>query len=147
MKTLLFTVFTIASFVSFSQTKWINHKSHSGSKATFAKGKATHGNTKSNFGLPDNITFTVLDTIRVISNTELELIYRRSKSCHSPLVKITDLKAEDFERLTLRVDKLEGVSVKLTPIELLNIVNTSSEQRIWFKHAADDVKVVGPNNK
>lgn len=140
MKTILILLFSLGSFLALSQTKKIQHKSHSGSKMNLEKGKAY--SSKSNFGLPGNQTFYVLDTVKAISATEIQLIYRQSYKCHSPFTKITDLKKEDFERKEVTISNVQGLNNKSTKEDILRI-GLVSHTGLWFNNPLEEAVFIG----
>lgn len=142
MKTILILLFSLVSFLALSQTKKIAHKSHSGSMSHYQKSKVHPSTQRSNFGLPGNQFFSLLDTVRMINPTEAELIYRKSYKCHSSFTKISDLKKEDFERHVLRVSDLKGLSKNSSREEILNQI-FERKLGLWFDNPTQEAVFIG----
>ena len=142
MKTIIFFTLLLLSLNVNAQTKKIAYKSHSGSKSQYLKAKAHPSAQRSNFGLPGNQFYSILDTVRVISTSEVELIYRRTFKCHSPFIKVSDLKKEDFERHVLRVSNLEGLNKNSTIEDILNQV-FERKSGLWFDNPIQEAVLIG----
>lgn len=103
-----------ATLIVQAQTKVIAHKSHSGSKSTFAKAYRLNlfGMSNSNFGLPGNQNIIVIDTIIAVNKTKTVIKYRESNVCYRFGTRYTELAPEDFssKMIVLKNDTLYNKS-------------------------------------
>lgn len=136
-KTILINLFFITT-ICFAQTKVIAHKSHSGSKNSFAK--AYQNNLfdikDSNFGLPEH-KIQRLDTIIAINDSTTVLKYRVSKTEYHIGTKFENIDDSDIikKTQTLKNDRL--INKKNT------IKYIKSHASIFYNTPIDEVVFIG----
>jgi len=96
-----------AAFFAQAQTKVIAHKSHSGSKASFAKAYRLNlfGNSNANFGLPGNANIIVIDTVLAVNKQTTIIKYRESNVCYRFGTHYTKLLPDDYTAKTITLTK------------------------------------------
>ncbi len=105
MKKNVFLIFLFLSVICQAQTKKIAHKSHSGSKHSFAEAykNSLFDMSHSNFGGPGVSKMRVLDTLIIVNDTTAIFKLRESTVCFPFGTKYKQLKKSDFKP---RVDTL-----------------------------------------
>jgi hypothetical protein len=143
MKIKILFVLLFTTTMSYSQTKLIAHKSHSGSNRSFANAyqKNKFGMNFSNFGLPGNKNIYILDTIIALNKSTTVMKLRVSNVCYRIQTNYKDLKKSDFKSIsdTLINDKVFNKKNKISYIKLVG----SDSYKIRFANTIEEVVFIG----
>ncbi len=143
MKTQIFLILLLTSSMCQAQTKVIAHKSHGGSRATFAKAYQQNlfDISRTNFGLPDREVVVVLDTLIAVNDSITVMKWRESNSCHPFLSSHKDLKDSDFNYKTDTIINHEVLRRRNTATLIRNY--GTAIYPIEFRHTIDSVVFIG----
>jgi hypothetical protein len=141
MKTLLLAPLLLTTTLCSAQTKMIAHKSHSGSKRSFAK--AYQNNLFDlkyfNFGLPGNNNLVVLDTVVALPNGITLLKMRVSRVCYRYGTSYRELESADFESYT---DTLRNNDL-FNPKNAVATIKASKTFPVTFANPVQEVVFIG----
>ena len=142
MKIKLLLLFLLTTIICPAQTKVIAHKSHSGSKKSFAK--AYQNNlfdiNRSNFGLPGNRNIVILDKVVAVNDSVTILKMRESIVCFPFNTNYKDLKETDFK---VKIDTLKNHKIFNKKNSEAYIKSIKKYFPIQFNNPIDSVKFVG----
>lgn len=135
-------LFLFTTVICQAQTKVIAHKSHSGSKKSFAK--AYQNNlfdiNRSNFGLPGNRNVVILDKVVAVNDSVTILKMRESIVCFPFNTNYKDLKETDFK---VKIDTLKNHKIFNKKNSEAYIKSIKKYFPIQFNNPIDSVKFVG----
>ena len=98
MKKIIVLIIVFFSLSINAQTKLIAHKSHSGGVKTFKKvyQQKLFDIQSSNFGLPGNRNIIILEKVKVVNDSTVEIQIKESKTCFRFGTNYKDLYSTDF---------------------------------------------------
>ena len=147
MKPITLILFLFTFILSQAQTKVIAHKSHSGSKNTFATAYANNmfNMNCSNFGLEGNVNFVLLDTVIAVNDTTTLLKYRISNACYPFMTKFETLGDITYDRKTQTIvnDKL---LIKSNTVSFLKLA-PRYDFPIGFQNPVEEIVFLGFKKK
>ncbi|PKR81919.1 hypothetical protein CW751_00865 [Brumimicrobium salinarum] len=143
MKKYILISFLFCGLLAHSQTKLIAHKSHSGSKKSFAKAYKNNlfDIKNSNFGLPGNTNLMVLDSVIAVNDSTTIFKSRISKVCYPYHVGYKDLKPSEFRGKTDTVYNHRYLNAKNTE----NYIRSRGRigYPVLFSNPIEEVEFIG----